>query len=311
MDQEYEINDKWTYIDGELYHAGVKGMQWGKHLPGTDWWKTPIGNKGISSINTSKRGIKGSTANGSSKWEGKHKDRVSKLDGKNRDGSYTVGYYSGESQLARKVNGHNNGNHDPADRSGPLSFGQKWNRFTGNISSKVNRVTKRAGAIARAGYAQARVSAKALGKNISNRASYAAYKIRKGTSKFWNEAKGYSRERVSELSNFAKNAWNNSREAVTNFFTVDGAEREEALNRRQGISSDTPLTRLDTFQNKQLDEAVQAYLDGKDIGSFNEKVDYYIQNAQYGIVKGVNNFLKKIGMDDEVDNFLNKITKRK
>ena len=34
--------DQWIYINGELYHAGVKGMQWGKHLPGTDWWKESV-----------------------------------------------------------------------------------------------------------------------------------------------------------------------------------------------------------------------------------------------------------------------------
>ena len=29
----------WIYINGELYHAGVKGMHWYQHLPGTTWWK--------------------------------------------------------------------------------------------------------------------------------------------------------------------------------------------------------------------------------------------------------------------------------
>jgi len=29
----------WVYMDGELYHYGRPGMEWGKHLPGTDWWK--------------------------------------------------------------------------------------------------------------------------------------------------------------------------------------------------------------------------------------------------------------------------------
>ena len=29
----------WVYINGELYHYGRPGMEWGKHLPGTDWWK--------------------------------------------------------------------------------------------------------------------------------------------------------------------------------------------------------------------------------------------------------------------------------
>ena len=43
----------WVYINGELYHSGVKGMQWGKHLPGTTWWKTTVNqyykNNNISS----------------------------------------------------------------------------------------------------------------------------------------------------------------------------------------------------------------------------------------------------------------------
>ena len=29
----------WVYINGELYHYGRPGMEWGKHLPGTEWWK--------------------------------------------------------------------------------------------------------------------------------------------------------------------------------------------------------------------------------------------------------------------------------
>lgn len=30
----------WVYINGELYHAGVKGMHWYQHLPWVDWYKT-------------------------------------------------------------------------------------------------------------------------------------------------------------------------------------------------------------------------------------------------------------------------------
>ena len=43
MDQRYENSDQWVYMNGELYHAGVKGMHWYQHLPGTDWWK--VGKK--------------------------------------------------------------------------------------------------------------------------------------------------------------------------------------------------------------------------------------------------------------------------
>ena len=32
----------WVYYNGELYHSGRMGMKWGKHLPGTDWWKETV-----------------------------------------------------------------------------------------------------------------------------------------------------------------------------------------------------------------------------------------------------------------------------
>lgn len=39
----------WVYYNGELYHAGVKGMRWGFHLPGTDYWKD-LGNRAFNKV---------------------------------------------------------------------------------------------------------------------------------------------------------------------------------------------------------------------------------------------------------------------
>lgn len=46
----------WTYINGELYHFGRPGMQWGKHLPGTDWWKETYARNLANTNYTNARG---------------------------------------------------------------------------------------------------------------------------------------------------------------------------------------------------------------------------------------------------------------
>lgn len=69
MDQK-NANSRWMYIDGELYHYddelyhyGRPGMEWGKHLPGTDWWKEKIG-KISNYYNQSRRDYLEKTARG-------------------------------------------------------------------------------------------------------------------------------------------------------------------------------------------------------------------------------------------------------
>lgn len=44
-DKYYLINGTLIHADqlDELYHYGRPGMEWGKHLPGTDWWKQKVG----------------------------------------------------------------------------------------------------------------------------------------------------------------------------------------------------------------------------------------------------------------------------
>ena len=241
-------NNTWIYYNGELYHAGVKGMQWGKHLPGTDWWKQT-----------------------------------------------TEANYNSITSPASSNNGKN------------LTYktAPEWlNRARANIRT-AGQAAKIYGNKFKAATASARVSAKQFGRNAYNRASLGIHNTKKEFNKFFSDPKKYTSEQAAKLSEFAKTAYSEARKNVINFFTTDSNEINTNHKNRY-TKSDTPLSHLDTFQNKQLDDACRAYTHSKASGSFGDKLNYWFQNAQYGIVKGVNNYLKQIGMDDEVDDFISR-----
>lgn len=245
-------NDSWVYYNGELYHAGVKGMSWGKHLPGTDWWKKTT--KANYELLTSPK----STNNGKALEYKTAPNWVNHI----RANIHTAG------QAAK-------------------SYGHK-----ANLAGRI--LTKQAGAaISKGAY------------KVAKGASNIYYKAKKGVGKFWNQAKGFSSDQAAKLSEFAKQAYSEARKSVVNFFTTDSNELH-TNSKNRNIKSDTPLSHLDVFQNKQLNDACMAYANGKANGSFGNKLNYWFQNAQYGIVKGVNSYLKQIGMDDEVDDFISK-----
>lgn len=249
------MNKETYYLkDGVLYHAGVKGMQWGKHLPGTDWWKESLNKY--------------------------YKQNKVASSGKKVDGTPYYGY-------------------NPT--------------FTQRVKANFNvagQAAKIYGNKARAAVASAKVGVKQFGKNVSNRIGYGAHQVSRVAKKFWNDPKKFTSEQVSKLSELAKSAYSEARKNVVNFFTIDSEEFntgfENRNNDRLSFDSKTPLSHLDVFQNKQLDDACRAYVHGKASGDFSDRLNYWFQNAQYGIVKGVNSFLKNIGMDDEVDDFISK-----
>lgn len=233
MDQNFN-DDIWIYSGGELYHAGVKGMKWGKHLPGTDWWKETTSNY-LDSARTK--------------------------------------YVPGGNIVYREP-----------------TFGHK---VVANI--------KTAGQAAKIYGRKARLAGKIVSKQARAAITRGAYKVAKGTSKLWNQAKGYSSDQVNKLREFAKSAYSSARSSVQNYFR---ASLHSDL--QQKVSSKTPMSHLDQFQNKQMRDAVSVYTQGKTDGSFGNTLNQWFQNAQYGIVKGVNQYLKQIGLDDEVDSFISK-----
>ena len=238
----YENKGYWVYYNGELYHAGVKGMQWGKHLPGTDWWKETT-SKYLDSARTA--------------------------------------YVPGGNKVLRKP----------------------------TFAQKVIANLKTAGQAAKIYGRKTRLAGKIIGKQARAAVTRGVYKVAKGTSKLWNKAKGFSSEKINELREFARKAYAGSRNAVHNFFTISRKEMGQNASNRK-IKSGTPLSHLDVLQNKQLNDACKSYVTTKMNSSFGNNLNYWFQNAQYGIVKGVNNYLKKFGLDDEVDSFISRISGR-
>ena len=232
MDQRYENGGQWVYMNGELRHAGVKGMHWYQHLPGTDWWKV----------------AKRTYSNYMNKNTQKYKD---------------------------------------VDEKGNATF-------TTRGPSKLQGVMATAKNVGRA--------ALASGKSyLKGEARYYGQKLSKKARSAYTSASKFASQVSGKLSDFAKNAWSEARNATRTYIAA-------AKGRKDRVNVNSSMSFLDTLQNKQMDDAIRNYENGKINGSVGNTINQFIQNAQYGIVKGVNNYLKQMKLDDDVDRFLAKIS---
>lgn len=133
------------------------------------------------------------------------------------------------------------------------------------------------------------------------------------SKKKWNlTTKAGRRNAVNYAKGFLGNAANNF-----NKYYIEGTKRDVSdrfkrnvfeNQRQRETNSATGTTHLREFENKQIRDATavnqKAWEDGK--MSVFESLNLAIQNAQYSIVRGVNDFLQKKGWAESVDRFLSK-----
>lgn len=166
IEENDQATNNWVYMDGKLYHAGVKGMQWGKHLPGTDWWKdTP---KKISGFFNTQKTFPSSSAvkNSMAPSSGvKGKPKVSK---------------AGSSAMVSKV----------SSGSGSASNGTRYGRsFGGRVRRIVDRTKSGVSNFARNSYSSARDS---------------VHKYFESANKSWQSSKIDSKTSLSHLESWMK-----------------------------------------------------------------------------------------------------------
>ena len=136
----------WVYINGELYHAGIKGMHWYQHLPGTDWWKT---FKNYRDMDTHYQNM---TGNKSSKLKSTVTAiRSTARDMKNTYGNYLKGEasYYGEKMKKGARNAYNTvstgvRNAAKSVKSGTSKFWNDAKGFTSEQIAKLSELAKNA-----------------------------------------------------------------------------------------------------------------------------------------------------------------------
>ena len=240
MEEEYVLKD------GTLYHAGVKGMKWGKHLPGTDWWK----------------------------------DKVDEYNRKNAKVTWTFPLTSHTTYPNQA-------------KAYAYAFKEAAKTYGGYIKDNT----------------------KELSKDVVKKGKKAFNNIKKGTSKFWNKSKGYTDKKITEFKESAKNSYKSVKKQVHDLFQK---YYESSRNKYKKNELDKFLTPTIAYSDALLDyakseygDATKAYISAKINSSVGKDIDLFIQTAQFNFTYGVSEYLRKIGMDQPVRKFLDKLKIKK
>lgn len=300
------MEDEYILKDGTLYHAGVKGMKWGKHLPGTDWWKESTGNFGSNALSKTQFSslrkkqvstvprIKGTYAPGAG-------GVGTRVEAKPTTGRQRVSKSNGNSDLGGKV-----GSHDKQYDTWERQAGRKWDGYhvssdgTGVVSKLTRDNSKRStyGYKINAAFEKGKKKIGKAWETGKEKVSSAYSTARSATSKLWNKGKNYTQDQIKKFTDQARKAYDSHKDAVLRYF----ANSDRSEHKTVGGN-----TRLDEFVNKQLNEACEAWTKAAAGGNSGSYINSFIQSVQFNVASGVNNYLKSIGMDDNVDRFMSKI----
>lgn len=278
-------NDTWIYYNGELYHAGVKGMQWGKHLPGTTWWKDFPGRQRISKA--------GDQLN--------NKLRNSPVIPKNQ----------------RNFRGGIKGTNVGPEYEQELEFNSQENVYPGSKpkskssrfrpQSKVDKIDKKL------------ENYQPLNKEFdefNNPVSYRKvnderpFRIR---GPYWRDvSEKNNKDPIFQIKKYATRTYRKLRDKAFAFLkksidTYIDKSFSKYLEYYSPPKGSDKINHLRPYIEKESDEALTTYITAVSTGDIGDYINSFIQSSQMNIVNGCSRFLDSVGLDDEVYSFLKKL----
>ena len=281
--------DKYYIIDGtlvhadqvdELYHSGRVGMKWGKHLPGTTWWKEDIYAKGM------RPSAENYDPSASIKYRGGNSGKANP----SIPNKYTTQALYRQTARARLGAGHGGRSNsqiveDGAGKGKYHTVAGRAGQAARNAGSSVSNAAKRA---------------KFYATN-SNARSWVGKSVKSKLSSMWNTGKGYATDQINKFKDSARQAYAGVRDMVHKFFETGNKNYRDSK-----IENTTALSHLEQLIKKEQREAAHSYVTSKVKGGVGNTINSFIQSAQMRVAMGVNNFLNNIGMSKQVDKFLSK-----
>lgn len=129
-----------------------------------------------------------------------------------------------------------------------------------------------------------------LGRNIGN-----------AVSTVWNNTKGFTSNAAKNFDKYYGREFKKNISSKSNYMNnVADWNRYGKANDYKNIG----MTHLEANMAKQIRDGNQVFANLVKNPSIMNKLNLAFQNAQYDIVAGANNILKKLGLDDEVDAIL-------